>query len=326
MSENTLTITANQQTIADKLCEYSSALANDFDQQAANAAELKDLRDAASAERTTSETNQRMPTLAKVAQLASQQGWTLDDISAAASIARKKQQGNRADKDPAWRTMSTFIAEMTVCVHPSVRKNFDKMVACASEAWNAENAAVTAAAQDNKSKPATPVHDYKSRLYALVIDIARKTRDGAGKQGYEIVISVAADVTRYAIEHDPNAQAKIIARRCKTIAAQIQKMRDEFQYKKFDAVITYLLEPALVSELNNARQAHQVELANAVRKTSNLVKMPKPATATPVTAPAPTLAAQVLSSQLTETDEGDEDNEEELGVNTVDELMEEMVA
>lgn len=311
----TVEVTEHQKTIAKAICTFASTLVGDFDQQAANSAAANAARDSAKNFREGSETGKRIPLLVKAAALAQSKSWDLDDIKTAAKLARKLQQGSRADEDPAWRTMNVFISEMTTVIHPTVRKNFKNMTAAVQKAWDAEK-------ELPKDQP-HPIQKYKGNVYKLVIDISRKTRDNAGKQGYEINITKPEDVTAYAIANDPATVADSIRKRCAAIAKQVQAMHQEFHYTPFKTIVDYLTASGLADALELARKEHEASLANASKqglvktgnkpKTNGVLENAKPANA----------AAGILKDQLDEEDKEDEeeDNDNSLGITNVNELM-----
>ena len=192
-------------------------------------------------------------------------------------------------------SVATFISEMRQVASPKVCGGFNDLADACQKAWEEENLQIAAAklAGEDPKTLHTPVHKYKSRLWHLVIDFARRVADDKKNQTSFVG---PYDVIVYCEAHDPDEDAEKVAKRLEAIAKMIDDVYKDFADPDLRMAADYMraiepdaLRPFKVKKTTATSQAYEGPLAPLPPKpTPTTVEAPPPVSEAPGAA-APTL-------------------------------------
>jgi hypothetical protein len=196
----------------------------------------------------------RLSVAANIAALAHAEGWTDSEIAQAIAKATKMSNNN----DAATKTLGVFISEMKQFASPRVRADFPAILDACQSAWLAEQDYLAGLEGDEKKNADTPIRKFKPRIYHLVIEAARRTKDG------EVTLRTVQDVIDWARANDPAHNEKIVARQ---IAAAITKLEEVFANFGLSnvpdvSVVTEYLRTLTAKELLAARTKMLAEVSS----------------------------------------------------------------
>jgi hypothetical protein len=197
--------------IADKLhAACSDAVADKTRQSNEARAEINGLSDDMNGVSGT-----RLGTAVAIAAMAHAENWTNAEIAQA--IGNVKKRASNYDSSVN-KTVGVFVSEMKQFASPEVRASFPTTLAALQAAWLAEQDYIASLEGDEKKNADTPIRKFKPRIYHLVIECARRIKDG------KLVAPVCAeDVVQWARENDPSFDEERVA---KAIAAGIAKLEE----------------------------------------------------------------------------------------------------
>jgi hypothetical protein len=150
-----------------------------------------------------------------IAAMAHAENWTNAEIAQA--IGNVKQRASNYDNSTN-KTVGVFVSEMKQFASPEVRAAFPTTLAALQAAWLAEEDHKASLEGDEKKNADLPVHKFKPRIYHLVIECARRIKDGK-----LVAPTCAEDVVQWARENDPSFDEERVA---KAIAAGIAKLEE----------------------------------------------------------------------------------------------------
>jgi hypothetical protein len=157
----------------------------------------------------------------QVAALSASNGWLPDEIDAACTRAAK---GNGDESDErTQKTMGVMCSEMRVVANPRVCEKFPVILEACNDAWNQEIEDLASVdKEDRASMPTPPVHKFASRLYNLVLTVARAVK----KEGLKI--ASMQDVIDYAVLNDPDFDETKIKAKIAALVSNVTKLYADF--------------------------------------------------------------------------------------------------
>lgn len=163
----------------------------------------------------------RLAIARRIAGLSSANAWTDSEIKAAIERAKKMSNDN-PDDNRSDKSLGVFISEMNRVASPKVRDVFNTLADACETAWSEEARLLNDA--ENKREVDAPVHKYKSRIWHLTIDIARRVHKG------ELVVHGPYDVITWCKDHDPDEDAAKIAKKIEVMIETLQGFYSEFAH------------------------------------------------------------------------------------------------
>lgn len=174
---------------------------------------LSDLDDAKIATSAAAEaaTSKREAIMSVVAGMSFTDGWTAQEIKAAAKAATEMHNNLTTAK-----AMATFIGEVKRAAHPNVCDHFQALVSIRDAAWQAETEQLSL----DKASPAPLRKCFKRSYHALISAMA------ACEEGN--VFRTCDDMVNYAKTHDPDHDADKVAKRLAAIHATLAAFYVDF--------------------------------------------------------------------------------------------------
>lgn len=154
----------------------------------------------------------RLSVAANIAAMAHAEAWTDAEIAQAVGKAGKMSNNN----DSATKTLGVFISEMKQFASPKVRADFPTTLAALQSAWLAEQDMLAGMEAEERKTADAPIKTFKPRIYHLVIECARRIKDGK-----LVAPTCIEDVVRWARDNDPRNDEERVK---KAIAASIAKL------------------------------------------------------------------------------------------------------
>jgi hypothetical protein len=238
----------------------------------------------------------RIGVATEIAALADAEGWTPGELKGACDRAAK--MGNADDRGTA--TVKVFISEMKSFASPKVRGKLPTIIEACQRAWQDEaDLLAECETKEERAAVAAPVHKYKSRIYHLVLAIARAVK------GDELDVADESDVIAWAIEHDPDHDEDKVAARLKVQIDKLTAIYDDFGLDEIKTAAEYL-GTVTAKELLAARKvklaseaASDAKRMAAHRLASVSTPVVTSVVSTPVSTPAPETIAAMIEARET---------------------------
>lgn len=303
--------TDTQKTICSQIQSFAKSLKGAFDTLDESKAEIKKSEAQWNEQNDGASTKGRLPTMLKAAKLSAVKGWSVKDIKAATTLARKSPLPGQNTAGVVSKTIDVFMSDLQVAMHPAVRNQFKAVWDAVEAAWTAE---VAAKAADEDAE--MPCKRYGSGKYKLIVKLCREAREDK-----EIKLRTAIQVRDHCIANLPSnlSNVDIAANKCATIAKLIAKLQAEYHYDKFQTIFDYLSLGSLATEMETSRQAaiaKQAKLDAAKAKSQvaqdATVNVVKPVDkANQLQAKIAAAKAEIETSASDETDETDEPEDDD---------------
>jgi hypothetical protein len=156
----------------------------------------------------------RLSVAAEIAAVAHAEAWTDAEIAQAVGKVGKMSNNN----DSATKTLGVFVSEMKQFASPKVRADFPTTLGALQAAWLAEQDMLAGMEAEERKTADTPIKTFKPRIYHLVIECARRIKDGK-----LIAPTCIEDVIAWARANDPRNDEERVK---KAIAASIAKLEE----------------------------------------------------------------------------------------------------
>jgi hypothetical protein len=173
----------------------------------------------------------RLGVAASIAATAHAEAWTDAEIVQAIGKASKRPSNYDSATN---KTLGVFISEMKQFASPKVRADFPVILDACQSAWLAEQDYLAGLEGDEKKDADTPIRKFKPRIYHLVIEAARRIKDG------KLVITSAADVVAWARDNDPSFNETKVAKMIVSSTAKLREAFSNFGLADVDEVQTVL--------------------------------------------------------------------------------------
>lgn len=164
----------------------------------------------------------RLTICANVAKLSTDNDWDEESLDAAVQMAKKLPGSNNAQTKNA---VGVFCSQVKVCAMPRVRAYFPTLASAIELAWDAETTAVDLAKAAKEDRPPTPLRDFVSRKYELILTACRRINDGD-----KLILDTTDDVIAWAKANDPSKDAERVAKRIRALAQQLHEFYQEFPH------------------------------------------------------------------------------------------------
>ena len=194
----------------------------------------------------------RLGIVTEIAAMSHAEQWTNSEVVAACGLAVK--MGN--SQDSTAKTIGVFISEMKTFASPKVREQFPTILEACQNAWAEEQEYLAGLEGDERKGADTPVRKFKSRIYHLVIEIARRVKAD------DIEVTTAEDVVEWARAHDPDLDADKVAGKLAKVIADIDAIYTDFGQSDLKVAADFLRQ-VTVEELMAARKALQGDAPDA---------------------------------------------------------------
>ncbi len=204
----------------------------------------------------------RLSVAISVAAMSASEDWTQGELVQACAKAAKRGNSN----DSTSKTINVFISEMKTFAHPKVRDVFPTIAGACQDAWLAEQEYLAGLEGDEKKNADTPVRKFKSRIYHLTIEMARRVKDG------EATIETMEDVVEWARAHDPDHDEEKVAKRMAAIIADLGGIFGDFGFEPINTAMEYL-RSVTAKELLASRAAKLAEADDMVA--GSLAELPQ---------------------------------------------------
>jgi hypothetical protein len=226
MAKTTITLTADQMTLAGRI----RALVSGALSQSAN-----DMADASDALKNASEITKnsgRLGLAREIANLSHDEQWKGNDIAAACEYARTIGNGN----EKTAKTLNTAISEMRLFANPNVRADVGTLADACQQAWDEETMEIACADPEDRKSVPTPIRNYAPRVYHLLCSVTRAVKDN------KLDVYNSADVVWWAKVNDPAFNPANTLKKVQTIMKQLDTIREIYKTCNLDAASDVLRE------------------------------------------------------------------------------------
>jgi len=229
--------------------------------------------------------NKRMILCTEIARLADEQDWKDEHIKVAADKAKAMIMSGNNDPSLAEtsKAMQVFVSQIKLPAHESVRGQFETVRDVIHDAWLTEQENLAADKKAKVTPRPTPIKNFVSREYELVLRACREVIDPAA-YGHNIsdasdrlIIRSAQDVRDWAELNDPDKDPDKAEAKLATLAKSLNEISKIFGLQE----VTDAYAKIAGVKSSSLRQARQAKLKSQHKPAS----APAKAVSTPVAAP-----------------------------------------